>query len=99
MKSIVEQPGPLCTPDVSVKGERLEPLIGRHCRSSLQRLLRSYRNHVPVTMLMSESRFEPGYVIDSFLASLDKRATVIQIARSHDDPSALVREIVHSTGV
>jgi hypothetical protein len=49
-------------------------------------------------MLVSRSRFAPGYVVDSFLAAIDKDATVIRIAHALDDPTAFMDEVVRGIG-
>jgi hypothetical protein len=88
MKSIAEQHNVRQRRRVTVKDVRLLPVIGRHCRSSLERLERSYRDCEPVAMLVSHSRFAPGYVVDSFLPSVEEEATVIRIAQSVEDPAS-----------
>jgi type II secretory pathway predicted ATPase ExeA len=98
MKSIVEQHNGRQRRKVTVKDARLVPVIGRLCRSSLKCLERAYRDELPAVMLVSQSRFAPGYVIDSFLASIDKNATVIRIAQALDDPTAFMDEIVRGIG-
>ncbi len=98
MKSIVEQYNVRQRREVTVKDARLVPVIGRHCRSSLKRLERSYRDYVPAASLVSNSRFAPGYVVDSFLAKIDKGATVIRISQSFDDPAAFMGEILRCIG-
>ena len=98
MKSVFEQRNVLQRRKVTVKDARLVPVIGRLCRSSLQRLERAYRDQLPVAMLVSQSRFAPGYVIDSFLASIDKEATVIRIGQALDDPAALMNQVVRDIG-
>jgi len=98
MKSIVEQHNVRQRRKVTVKDTRLVPVIGRHCRSSLKRLERAYRDHLPCAMLVSHSRFAPGYVVDSFLARMDGEATVIGITQSFDDPAAFLGEVLRSIG-
>ncbi|HEY5642279.1 MAG TPA: FHA domain-containing protein [Woeseiaceae bacterium] len=98
MKSIVEQHNVRQRRKVKVTDARLVPVIGRHCRSSLQQLERCYRDHLPAAMLVSHSRFAPGYVVDNFLAEIYKEATVIAIAQAHDEPVAFMDEVVRSIG-
>jgi hypothetical protein len=98
MKSIVEQYKVHQRRKVTVKDARLVPVIGRLCRSSLKRLERAYRDELPVAMLVSHGRFAPGYIIDSFLASIEKDTTVVRIAQALDDPTAFMDEIVRGIG-
>ncbi len=98
MKSIAEQHNVRQRRRVTVKDVRLLPVIGRHCRSSLERLERSYRDCEPVAMLVSHSRFAPGYVVDSFLPSVEEEATVIRIAQSVEDPASFMDEVLRSIG-
>ena len=98
MKSIVEQHNVRQRRKVKVTDARLVPVIGRHCRSSLQQLERCYRDHLPAAMLVSHSRFAPGYVVDNFLAEIYKEATVIAIAQAPDEPVAFMDEVVRSIG-
>jgi hypothetical protein len=98
MKSIAEHHNVRQRRRVTVKDVRLLPVIGRHCRSSLERLERSYRECLPVAMLVSHSRFAPGYVVDSFLPSVEEEATVIRIAQSGEDPASFMDEVLRSIG-
>lgn len=98
MKTIVEQHNVRQRRKVTLKDARLVPVIGRHCRSSLQRLELSYRDHLPAVILVSHSRFAPGYVVDSFLAAIYKEATVVAIAQPHDEPVAFMDEVVRRIG-
>ena len=98
MKSIVEQYNACRRLETPVSDAPKFPVLGRLCRSSLKRLERSYREGAPVAMLVSHSRFAPGYVVDSFLAGIDAQATVIRIEQAFDDPTAFMDEIVHCLG-
>jgi hypothetical protein len=98
MKSIVEQHNVHQRRKVTVKDARLVPVIGRHCRSSLKRLERVYLDYLPAAMLVSQSRFAPGYVVDSFLTSIGKDATVVRIAHALDDPTTFMEEVVRGIG-
>lgn len=98
MKSIVEQYNACRRLETPVSDVPRFPVLGRLCRSSLKRLERSYREGAPVAMLVSHSRFAPGYVVDSFLAGIETRATVIRIEQSFDDPGAFMDEVVHCLG-
>jgi hypothetical protein len=98
MKSIVEQHNGRQRRQVTVKDARLVPVIGRLCRSSLKRLERAYCDQLPAAMLVSHSRFAPGYVIDGFLASIGKDVTVIRIAEALDDPTRFMDAVVRGIG-
>jgi len=98
MKSIVEQYNACRRLETPVSDVPRFPVLGRLCRSSLKRLERSYREGAPVAMLVSHSRFSPGYVVDSFLAGIETQATIIRIEQSFDDPGAFMDEIVHCLG-
>ncbi|MDH3848548.1 MAG: FHA domain-containing protein [Gammaproteobacteria bacterium] len=98
MKSTVEQHNVPHRRKVTVKDVRLVPVIGRHCQSSLKRLEHAYRDCRPAAVLVSRSRFAPGYVVDSFLATIDKEETVILIAQALDDPTAFMDEVVRGIG-
>lgn len=98
MKSIVEQHNACQHRKVTVKDARLLPVIGRHCRSSLERLESSYRDCRPAAMLVSHSRFAPGYVVDNFLASIDEETAVIRVERPLDDPAAFMDEVLRGVG-
>ncbi|HSM30185.1 MAG TPA: FHA domain-containing protein [Woeseiaceae bacterium] len=98
MKSIVEQYNVCRRLATPLSDAPRFPVLGRLCRSSLAQLERSYREGAPVAILVSHSRFAPGYVVDSFLAGIDTQATVIRIEQSFDDPTAFMDEVVNCLG-
>ncbi len=98
MKSIVEHHNGRQRRTMTVKDARLVPVIGRLCRSSLKRLERAFGDQRPAAMLVSQSRFAPGYVVDSFLASIDEDTTVIRITHALDDLAEFMGHIVRGIG-
>ena len=98
MKSIVEQYNVRRHVGTTGRDEPLFPILGRLSRAPVKRLARAYRDRVPLAMLVSQSRFSPGYVVDRFLAALDTEATIIRVEQSFDDPVAFLDHIVGSVG-
>jgi len=98
MKSIVEQYNVRRDVDTSDPDDPLFPVLGRLSRSPVKRLARAFRDRIPVAMLVSQSRFALGYVVDRFLTSIDGQATVIRAEQSFDDPAAFIDHIVRSIG-
>jgi len=98
MKSIVEQYNACRRLETPVSDAPRFPVLGRLCRSSLKRLERAYTEGAPAAMLVSHSRFAPGYVVDRFLAGIETQARVIRIEHSFDDPTAFMQELVHCVG-
>lgn len=98
MKPIVEQYNAWRQHNVAASGRTLVPVLGRLSQSPLKRLQRAYRDGEPLALLMSHSRFAPGYVVDRFLDAADPQATVIRVERSLDDATALMEEIIDSVG-
>ena len=98
MKSIVEQYNARRHVETTESDDRLFPILGRLSRSPVKRLARAYRDRVPVAMLVSHSRFAPGYVLDRFLATLDAQTNIIRVEQSFDDPAVFLKHIVGSVG-
>ena len=71
MKSIIEQYNVRRHVESTESDDPSFPILGRLSRSPVKRLARAYRDRVPVAMLVSRSRFSPGYVVDRFLADID----------------------------
>jgi hypothetical protein len=98
MKSIVEQYNACRFLETAESESPSIPVLGRLSRSPVKRLGRCYRDGVPVVMLVSHSRFAPGYVLDRFIAAIDSETTVIRVEQTFDDPAALMDHIVRSVG-
>ena len=98
MKSIVEQYNAYRLAGATESEAPPIPVLSRLCRSPLKRLARAYRDEVPLAMLVSHSRFAPGYVLDRFLATIDAETTVIRVEQSFDDPVAFMGEVLSAIG-
>ena len=98
MRSLVEQYNERRHVERNGPDDHLFPILGRLSRSPVKRLGRAYRDRVPVAMVVSHSRFSPGYVVDRFVATLDAQTNVIQVEQSFDDPVAFLKHIVASAG-
>lgn len=98
MKSIVEQYNVCRFLETAESDSPSIPVLGRLSRSPVKRLGRCYRDGVPVAMLVSESRFAPGYVLDRFIAAIDTDTNVVYVEQIFDDPAAFMDHIVRSVG-
>lgn len=98
MKSIVEQYNTGRYLETVESESPPIPVLGRLSRSPVKRLGRCYREGVPVAMLVSQSRFAPGYVLDRFIAAIDSETSVIRVEQSFDDPAAFMDHIVRTVG-
>ena len=98
MKSMVEEYNAWRQHNVAASDSALVPVLGRLSQSPLKRLQRGYRDRKPLALLMSHSRFAPGYVVDRFLHAIDAQATVIHVERSLEDAAALMDAIICSVG-
>ena len=98
MKSIVEQYNACKLLETTESDSPSIPVLGRLSRSPVKRLARAYRDRRPLVLLVSQSRFSPGYVLDRFLAAIDAGTTVIRVDRSFDDPAMFMDHVVSSIG-
>ena len=98
MKSIVEQYNAGRFLETVESESPPIPVLGRLSRSPVKQLGRCYREGVPVAMLVSHSRFAPGYVLDRFIAAIDSETMVIRVEQSFEDPAAFMDHIVRSVG-
>ena len=98
MKSIVEQYNACRLLETTESDAPSIPVLGRLSRSPVKRLARAYRERRSLVLLVSQSRFSPGYVLDRFLAAIDAGTTVIRVDRSYDDPAMFMDHVVGSIG-
>jgi len=98
MKSMVEQYNARRQLNAAVSDDALVPVLGRLSQSPLKRLQREYRVGEPLVLLLSHSRFAPGYVVDRFVDEIDPLATVIRIERSLDNATELMEQIICAVG-
>ena len=98
MKSIVEQYNACRLLETTESDSPSIPVLSRLSRSPVKRLARAYRDRRPLALLVSHSRFAPGYVLDRFLAAVDVGTMVIRVDRSFDDPAAFMDHVVCSIG-
>ncbi len=98
MKSIVEQYNACRVLETTESDVPSIPVLGRLSRSPVKRLARAYRQRRSLALLVSHSRFAPGYVLDRFLAALDARTTLIRVDRAFDDPAVFMDHVLCCIG-
>jgi hypothetical protein len=84
--------------DIRVEHVHLVPFISNCYQSALQQLSQSYEELRPAAILISEGRFGPGLVIDSFVNGLEETATVVRVRGSYTESVKFMHDIVRSTG-
>lgn len=98
MKSIVEQYNACRLLETQESDSPSIPVLGRLSRAPVKRLARAYRDRRSFALLVSQSRFSPGYVLDRFLAAVDTGTTVIRVDRAFDDPALFMDHVVCAIG-
>jgi type II secretory pathway predicted ATPase ExeA len=98
MKSIVEQYNACRLLEMEESDTPSIPVLGRLSRAPVKRLARAYRDRRSLALLVSQSRFSPGYVLDRFLAAVDAETAVIRVDRAFDDPASFMDHVICAIG-
>jgi len=85
-------------PEVLALNGRLLPFISNCYRQALQKLDDAYRASRPAAILVSNGRWAPNHVLDTFQDGIDEDAAVARIDRPCADATAFMQEILRSIG-